>query len=153
GSNPLCSCAESAKSKTFGHRRTVVRLAKPQVGDPLKRDAKGGLRASSETGRCRPKAQLSPPGLMPRFLWAAALVAPLLAFPIAHAQELTGTLKRSRTPKRSPYGYRATSIPFSFVNKVGECPPALGPKGSAIESRPEPRTENTQGILMYALGS
>jgi glutamate/aspartate transport system substrate-binding protein len=59
-------------------------------------------------------------GVMPRFLWAAVVVAPLLASPAAHAQELTGTLKKIKESKSVTIGYRESSIPFSYVNKVGD---------------------------------
>jgi glutamate/aspartate transport system substrate-binding protein len=57
---------------------------------------------------------------MLRFLLAAALIAPLLTIPAARAQELTGTLKKIRDSKTVTLGYRESSIPFSYVNKVGE---------------------------------
>jgi glutamate/aspartate transport system substrate-binding protein len=57
---------------------------------------------------------------MPRFLFAAALVASLLAPGGAGGQELTGTLKKIRDSKTVTLGYRESSIPFSSVNKVGE---------------------------------
>ena len=55
-----------------------------------------------------------------RFLFAAALIAPLLAPCGAAGQELTGTLKKIRDSKTVTLGYRESSIPFSYVNKVGE---------------------------------
>jgi len=58
--------------------------------------------------------------LMLRFLLAVGLIAPLLAFPAARAQELTGTLKKIKDSKTMTLGYRESSIPFSYVNKVGE---------------------------------
>jgi glutamate/aspartate transport system substrate-binding protein len=57
---------------------------------------------------------------MPRSLLAAALIALLLVLPGAHAQELTGTLKKIRDSKTVTLGYRASSIPFSFLNKLHE---------------------------------
>jgi glutamate/aspartate transport system substrate-binding protein len=58
--------------------------------------------------------------VMPRFLLAVALIAPLLAITGANAQELTGTLKKVKGSKTVTLGYRESSIPFSYVNKVGE---------------------------------
>jgi glutamate/aspartate transport system substrate-binding protein len=58
--------------------------------------------------------------MMLRFLLAAALIGLLLASPVGHAQELTGTLKTIRESKSVTLGYRESSIPFSYVNKVGE---------------------------------
>ena len=58
--------------------------------------------------------------MMPRFLLAVALIAPLLAITGANAQELTGTLKKVKDSKTVTLGYRESSIPFSYVNKVGE---------------------------------
>jgi glutamate/aspartate transport system substrate-binding protein len=57
---------------------------------------------------------------MPRSLLAAALLAPLLVIPGASAQELTGTLKKIKDTKTVTLGYRASSIPFSYVNKPGQ---------------------------------
>jgi glutamate/aspartate transport system substrate-binding protein len=57
---------------------------------------------------------------MLRFLLAVGLIAPLLAIPAARAQELTGTLKKIKDSKTVTLGYRESSIPFSYVNKVGE---------------------------------
>jgi glutamate/aspartate transport system substrate-binding protein len=54
---------------------------------------------------------------MLRFLLAVAL---LLAASGARAQELTGTLKKVKDSKTVTLGYRESSIPFSYVNKVGE---------------------------------
>jgi len=51
---------------------------------------------------------------------AVALIAPLLAFSGAHAQELTGTLKKIKDSRTVTLGYRASSIPFSYLNKVHE---------------------------------
>jgi glutamate/aspartate transport system substrate-binding protein len=52
-----------------------------------------------------------------RFLLAVAL---LLAASGARAQELTGTLKKVKDSKTVILGYRESSIPFSYVNKVGK---------------------------------
>jgi glutamate/aspartate transport system substrate-binding protein len=57
---------------------------------------------------------------MLRFLLAVALAASLLAIPAARAQELTGTLKKIKDGKTVTLGYRESSIPFSYLNKVGE---------------------------------
>src|SRR6516162_5292853 len=57
---------------------------------------------------------------MPRFLAAMALFAPLLVVPTASAQELTGTLKKIKDSKTVTLGYRASSIPFSYFNKLHE---------------------------------
>ena len=57
---------------------------------------------------------------MPRFLAAVALFAPLLVLPSASAQELTGTLKKIKDSKTVTLGYRASSIPFSYLNKSRE---------------------------------
>jgi glutamate/aspartate transport system substrate-binding protein len=57
---------------------------------------------------------------MPRLLLAAALIAALLVIPGARAQELTGTLKKIKESKTVTLGHRESSIPFSYVNKVGE---------------------------------
>jgi glutamate/aspartate transport system substrate-binding protein len=57
---------------------------------------------------------------MPRSLLAAALIALLLVLPGARAQELTGTLKKIRDSKTVTLGYRASSIPFSYLNKLHE---------------------------------
>jgi glutamate/aspartate transport system substrate-binding protein len=54
--------------------------------------------------------------LMLRLLLALAL----LAASGARAQELTGTLKKIKDSKTVTLGYREGSIPFSYVNKVGE---------------------------------
>jgi glutamate/aspartate transport system substrate-binding protein len=53
---------------------------------------------------------------MVRFLLAVALIAASGA----HAQELTGTLKKIKDSKSVVLGHRESSIPFSYVNKVGE---------------------------------
>src|SRR5690348_10853029 len=55
-----------------------------------------------------------------RALFAAALIAPLLAVSSAHAQELTGTLKKIKDSKAVMLGFRQSSIPFSYVNKPGD---------------------------------
>jgi glutamate/aspartate transport system substrate-binding protein len=52
-----------------------------------------------------------------RFLLAVAL---LLAASGARAQELTGTLKKVKDSKTVILGYRESSIPFSYVNKLGK---------------------------------
>jgi glutamate/aspartate transport system substrate-binding protein len=57
---------------------------------------------------------------MPRLPAGAALVASLLAISGLHAQELTGTLKKIKDSKSVVLGYRESSIPFSYVNKLGE---------------------------------
>jgi glutamate/aspartate transport system substrate-binding protein len=57
---------------------------------------------------------------MLRFLLTVALIAPLLATSGACAQELIGTLKKVKDSKTITLGYRESSIPFSYVNKVGE---------------------------------
>jgi glutamate/aspartate transport system substrate-binding protein len=57
---------------------------------------------------------------MPPLLVAAALIAPLLVIPGARAQELTGTLKKIKESKTVTLGHRESSIPFSYVNKIGE---------------------------------
>jgi glutamate/aspartate transport system substrate-binding protein len=48
------------------------------------------------------------------------LALALLAASGARAQELTGTLKKIKDSKTVTLGYRESSIPFSYVNKVGE---------------------------------
>jgi glutamate/aspartate transport system substrate-binding protein len=60
---------------------------------------------------------------MTRFAPAALLAASLLAAPIgvdlsapAHAQELTGTLKKIKDTGEITIGYRETSIPFSYLD-------------------------------------
>jgi glutamate/aspartate transport system substrate-binding protein len=50
---------------------------------------------------------------------AAALAGPLLLIGGAHAQELTGTLKKIKVNKAVTLGYRESSIPFSYVNRPG----------------------------------
>ena len=57
---------------------------------------------------------------MPRFLLVVALIAPLFATSGAAAQELTGTIKKIKDSKTVILGHRESSIPFSYVNKVGE---------------------------------
>ena len=57
---------------------------------------------------------------MPLLIAAVALIAPLLVFSGAHAQELTGTLKKIKDSGTVTLGYRASSIPFSYLNKVHE---------------------------------
>ena len=57
---------------------------------------------------------------MPRSLLAAALIGPLLVLFGARAQELTGTLKKIRDSKTVTLGFRASSIPFSYLNKLHE---------------------------------
>ena len=62
--------------------------------------------------------------------WTFALVlaaTALLATAQAGAQELTGTLKRIKDTGTVTLGYRASSIPFSYLNKRGE------PIGYAID--------------------
>jgi len=56
----------------------------------------------------------------PRSLLAAALLAQLLVIPGASAQELTGTLKKIKDSGTVTLGYRASSIPFSYLNKLHE---------------------------------
>ena len=55
---------------------------------------------------------------MPRYLPAAALIVALLVTPGARGQELTGTLKKIKDSNTVTLGYRASSIPFSYLNKV-----------------------------------
>jgi glutamate/aspartate transport system substrate-binding protein len=55
---------------------------------------------------------------MLRFLLAAALLALLFVAPDAGGQELTGTLKKIKESKTVTLGYRASSVPFSYLNKV-----------------------------------
>jgi glutamate/aspartate transport system substrate-binding protein len=57
---------------------------------------------------------------MPRSGLAAALIASLLVIPGARGQELTGTLKRIKDSRTVTLGYRASSIPFSYLNKLHE---------------------------------
>jgi glutamate/aspartate transport system substrate-binding protein len=57
---------------------------------------------------------------MPLLIAAVALIAPLLVISGAHAQELTGTLKKIKDSRTVTLGYRASSIPFSYLNKVHE---------------------------------
>jgi len=58
--------------------------------------------------------------VMPRSVLAAALIAPLLVIPGARGQELTGTLKKIKDSRTVTLGYRASSIPFSYLNKLHE---------------------------------
>ena len=58
--------------------------------------------------------------MKPRSLLIAALIPPLLVLPSARAQELTGTLKKVKDSKTVTLGYRASSIPFSYLNKLHE---------------------------------
>jgi glutamate/aspartate transport system substrate-binding protein len=58
--------------------------------------------------------------VMPRSLLAAALIAPLLVVSSARGQELTGTLKKIKDSKTVTLGYRASSIPFSYLNNLHE---------------------------------
>jgi ABC-type amino acid transport substrate-binding protein len=46
--------------------------------------------------------------------------APIAGISGAHAQELTGTLKKIHDGKTVTIGYRASSIPFSYVDKAGQ---------------------------------
>jgi glutamate/aspartate transport system substrate-binding protein len=55
-----------------------------------------------------------------RVLAAVALIAPLLVLTGARAQELTGTLKKIKDSKTVTLGYRASSIPFSYLNRLRE---------------------------------
>ena len=48
------------------------------------------------------------------------LALTLLAASGAQSQELTGTLKKIKDSKTVTLWYRESSIPFSYVNKVGE---------------------------------
>ena len=57
---------------------------------------------------------------MPRWPAGAAVVGSLLVISGLHAQELTGTLKKIKDSKSVVLGYRESSIPFSYVNKLGE---------------------------------
>src|SRR3984893_6480335 len=54
-----------------------------------------------------------------RALFAAALIGPLVIGG-AHAQELTGTLKKIKDSKAVTLGYRESSIPFSYLNRPGD---------------------------------
>jgi glutamate/aspartate transport system substrate-binding protein len=58
--------------------------------------------------------------VMPRSLLAAALIAPLLVVSSARGQELSGTLKKIKDSKTVTLGYRASSIPFSYLNRLHE---------------------------------
>src|SRR5262249_52191712 len=55
---------------------------------------------------------------MSRCLGAVVLFATLLMVPDASAQELTGTLKKIKDGKTATLGYRASSIPFSYLNNL-----------------------------------
>ena len=57
---------------------------------------------------------------MPRTLGTVVLIALALAVSGAEAQELTGTLKKVKDSKTVTLGYRASSIPFSYLNKAGD---------------------------------
>jgi glutamate/aspartate transport system substrate-binding protein len=61
-----------------------------------------------------------------RALFAAALMGPLVIGG-AHAQELTGTLKKIKDSRTVTLGYRESSIPFSYLNRPG------GPIGYSID--------------------
>jgi glutamate/aspartate transport system substrate-binding protein len=54
-----------------------------------------------------------------RALFSAALIGPLVIGG-AHAQELTGTLKKIKDSKTVTLGYRESSIPFSYLNRPGD---------------------------------
>src|SRR5271169_1644106 len=54
-----------------------------------------------------------------RALFAAALIGSLVIGG-AHAQELTGTLKKIKDSKAVTLGFRQSSIPFSYLNKPGD---------------------------------
>ena len=54
-----------------------------------------------------------------RALFTAALIGPLVIGG-AHAQELTGTLKKIKDSKAVTLGYRESSIPFSYLNRPGD---------------------------------
>ena len=54
-----------------------------------------------------------------RALFAAALIGPLVIGG-AHAQELTGTLKKIKDSKAVTLGYLESSIPFSYLNRPGD---------------------------------
>jgi Na+/H+-dicarboxylate symporter/ABC-type amino acid transport substrate-binding protein len=77
-------------------------------------------RWEGETGRDARHPSGSTGCLMPRTLGAVALIALALAVPGAEAQELTGTLKKVKDSKTVTLGYRASSIPFSYVDKAGD---------------------------------
>jgi glutamate/aspartate transport system substrate-binding protein len=55
-----------------------------------------------------------------RALFAAALIGAPLFICGADAQELTGTLKKIKDSKTVTLGYRASSIPFSYLNRPGD---------------------------------
>jgi glutamate/aspartate transport system substrate-binding protein len=54
-----------------------------------------------------------------RALFVAALIGSLVMGG-AHAQELTGTLKKIKDSKAMTLGYRESSIPFSYLNRPGD---------------------------------
>jgi glutamate/aspartate transport system substrate-binding protein len=55
-----------------------------------------------------------------RTLLAAVLLGPLYLISHSHAQELTGTLKKIKDSNTVTLGYRASSIPFSYLNRPGD---------------------------------
>ena len=55
-----------------------------------------------------------------RALFTTALIGPLLFICSADAQELIGTLKKIKDSKTITLGYRASSIPFSYLNRPGD---------------------------------
>ena len=55
-----------------------------------------------------------------RAVFAAALIGAPLFICSADAQELTGTLKKIKDSKTVTLGYRASSIPFSYLNRPGD---------------------------------
>jgi len=55
-----------------------------------------------------------------RAAFAVSLIGPLLLICSADAQELTGTLKKIKDSKTITLGYRASSIPFSYLNRPGD---------------------------------
>jgi len=57
--------------------------------------------------------------VIPRFSVVVALIASLVLSG-ARAQELIGTLKKIKDSKTVTLGYRASSIPFSYLNKLRE---------------------------------
>ena len=57
---------------------------------------------------------------MPPSLPTVALIALLLAISGARGQELTGTLKKIKESGTATLGYRASSIPFSYLNNSHE---------------------------------
>jgi glutamate/aspartate transport system substrate-binding protein len=54
-----------------------------------------------------------------RALFTAALIGPLVIGG-AHAQELTGTLKKIKDSKTVTLGYRESAVPFSYLNRPGD---------------------------------